>query len=235
MNTALSIVGFKKSGKTTLVLDLIRELKKREVKVSAAKFSHHSFDRQNTDTGNISKEAVDLAGISESETFFCWSGKKYLPDLVPLMSGDVLLVEGGKGLGWLPRVLTLKSPEEAVKLDNGLALATFGRVRTDYLPHLDSVAELADLMLEKGFMLPGLDCGSCGHETCSGLAAQIVSGTAGPGDCLARGDSLEIKINGKSLGMNPFVERVISKSILGMLSELKGYSPGKVEISIAGR
>jgi molybdopterin-guanine dinucleotide biosynthesis protein B len=32
--------------------------------------------------------------------------------------------------------------------------------------------------------------------------------------------------------MNPFVERVISKSILGMLSELKGYSPGMVEIKI---
>ena len=235
MNTALSIVGFKKSGKTTLMLDLIRELKKRQVKVSAAKFSHHSFDRQDTDTGKIGSEAVDLAGLAENQTFFSWPGKKYLPDLVPLMSGDVLLVEGGKGLGWLPRVLTLKSPEEAADLDNGLALATFGRVRTDYLLHLESVAMLADLMLQKGFILPGLDCGSCGHEACSGLAAEIVSGNAGREDCLARGDSLEIRINGKTLGMNPFVGRVISKSILGMLSELKGYSPGKVEIIISGR
>jgi molybdopterin-guanine dinucleotide biosynthesis adapter protein len=235
MNKALSIVGFKKSGKTALMLDLIRELKKRGVKVSAAKFSHHSFDRQDTDTEKIGGEVIDLAGLTDSETFFSWSGKKYLPDLVPLMSGDVLLVEGGKGLGWLPRVLTLKSPEEATMLDKGLALATMGDVRTDYLPHLDSAAGLADLLLDKGFILPGLDCGSCGYETCSGLAAKIVFGAAGPGDCLAKGDSLEIKVNGKTLGMNPFVERVICKSILGMLSELKGYSPGKVEISISGR
>jgi len=232
MNKSLSLVGYKKSGKTTLMLELIRELKKRNIKASAAKFSHHSFDRQDTDTSKISSQAVDLAGLTEKETIFYWSEKKYLPDLLPLMTGDVLLVEGGKKLGWLPRVLILTHPEEAQELDNGLALATWGKVRTNYLPHLDRVEDLADLLLEKGFILPGLDCGSCGHETCAELAGKIVSGVASPGDCLARNTSLEIKVNGKSLGMNPFVERVISKSILGMLSELKGYSPGMVEIKI---
>ena len=232
MNIALSLVGFKKSGKTTLMLDLIRELKRREIKVSAAKFSHHSFDRQNTDTKMIGAEAVDLAGLTENEAVFYWSGKKYLPDLIPLMSGDVLLVEGGKNLGWLPRVLLLKSPEDPAKLDTSLALATWGRVRTEHLPHLDNVEDLADLLLNKGFVLPGLDCGTCGYETCSEMAARIVSGAAGPEDCLARGGGLDIRVNGKALGMNPFVERIISKSILGMLSELKGYTPGKIEIKI---
>ncbi len=235
MNRALSLVGFKKSGKTKLMLDLIRELKKRDIKVSAAKFCHHNFDRQDTDTDKIGSEAFDLAGFTESETLFYWSEKKYLPDLLPLMSGDVLLVEGGKTLGWLPRVLILKQPEDAAELDNGLALATWGKVGTDYLPHFNNVEELADLLLNKGFMLPGLDCGSCGYEACADLAAKIVSGIAAPGDCLARGAGLDIKVNGIPLGMNPFVERVISKSILGMLSELKGYSPGEVEIKITGR
>ncbi len=232
MNKAISLVGYKKSGKTTLMLELINELSKREIKVSAAKFSHHSFDRQDTDTGKIGSQAVDLAGLTEKETMFYWSGKKYLPDLIPLMTGDVLLVEGGKKLGWLPRVLILNKPEEAADLDNGLALATWGKVRTKYLPHLDRVEDLADLLLHRGFVLPGLDCGSCGNETCAELAAKIVSGLAGPGDCLARSTSLEIKVNGRALGMNPFVERIISRSVLGMLSELKGYSPGRVEIKI---
>lgn len=232
MNKALSLVGYKKSGKTTLMLDLIRGLKKRDITVSAAKFSHHSFDRHDTDTDRISAEVTDLAGLTENETFFYWSGKKYLPDLIPLMAGDILLVEGGKNLGWLPRVLVLKHPEDAAKLDNGLALATWGEVRTDYLPHVDNVDDLILLLNDKGFLLPGLDCGTCGHETCAGLAAKIVSGMAGPEDCSARGTRLEINVNGKTLGMNPFVERIISRSILGMLSELKGYSPGRVDIKI---
>lgn len=232
MNKALSLVGFKKSGKTTLMLNLITELKNKNIKVSAAKFSHHQFDRSGTDTARISRQAVDLAGLTQNETMLCWSGKRYLPDLLPLMNGDVLLVEGGKNLGWLPRILILNHPREAAQLGQELALATWGEVRTDHLPHLENMEELADLLLNKGFILPGLDCGSCGHETCAGLAAQIVAGNALPQDCQARKTSLEVLVNGKNLGMNPFVERIISKSILGMLSELKGYSPGKVDITI---
>ena len=235
MDKALSLVGYKKSGKTTLMVELIKELRNRGLKVSGAKFSDHSFDRGNADTGKISRETVDMAGLSESQTFFNWSRKKYLPDLLPLMDGDVLLVEGGKKLGWLPRVLLLKSPEEAAQLDNGLALATWGEVRTDYLPHITSVSGLADLFLDRGFMLPGLDCGSCGHETCAQLAGRILSGAAFPANCSARHNSLEIRVNDQELGMNSFVERIITRSILGMLSELKGYSPGRVEIKISGQ
>ncbi len=234
MNKALSLIGFKNSGKTTLMLNLMQELKNRNIKVSAAKFSHHQFDRSDTDTAMISRQAVDLAGLTQSETMLCWSEKKYLPDLLPLMNGDVLLVEGGKNLGWLPRILMLSHPQEARQLGRELALATWGDVRTDHLPHLENIEELADLLMNRGFILPGLDCGSCGHETCAGLAAQIVAGQASPEDCQARKTSLEVKVNGKTLGMNPFVERIISKSILGMMSELKGYSPGKVELKING-
>lgn len=234
MNKALSLVGFKKSGKTTLMLNLIEELKNRNIKVSAAKFSHHRFDQPDTDTARISRQAVDLAGLTKSETMLYWSGEKYLPDLLPLMNGDVLLVEGGKNLGWLPRILILNHPEDAAQLGQELALATWGKVRTDHLPHLENIKDLADLLMTRGFILPGLDCGSCGYETCAGLAAEIIAGRAGQEDCQARKTSLEVKVNGKTLGMNPFVERIISKSILGMLSELKGYSPGKVEIKING-
>ncbi len=232
MHQALSLVGYKKSGKTSLMLELLEEFNRRDIKVSAAKFAHHSFDRQQTDTARISSLARDVAGLTDSETMLCWSGKKYLPDLLPLMEGDVLLVEGGKNLGWLPRVILLNDPDQALELGNGLALATWGRVSTDHLPHIESIAQLADLLLDKGFILPGLDCGSCGHEKCIDLARSIVAENATPDDCLAKKTSLRVNINGKALGMNPFVETIISKSILAMISELKGYSPGRVEITI---
>ncbi|WP_028575064.1 molybdopterin-guanine dinucleotide biosynthesis protein MobB [Desulfonatronovibrio hydrogenovorans] len=232
MNKGVSIVGFKKSGKTTLMLELAREFKKRGSKLSAAKFSHHGFDRQNTDTDLLAGQAVDLAGLSEEQTIFFWQNRKYLPDLLPLMKGDLLLVEGGKKLGWLPRILVLKHPREAEELDYGLAMATWGDIKTAYLPHINRIEELADLIQEKGFILPGLDCGSCGHETCRDLGKRILAGQAGQEDCLAVNSECEIRVNGQIVGMNPFVERIFKKTLQAMLSELKGYSPGRVEIKI---
>lgn len=232
MNKALSIIGYKKSGKTSLMLDLIHELKQRQIKVSSAKFSHHFLDKENTDSSKISAISQDMAALTEHETMFFWNEKKYLPDLLPLMQGDALLIEGGKNLGWLPRVVILRDPSELAELDNGLTLATWGRIKTSHLPHVDNIKDLADLFMSKGFILPGLDCGSCGYETCKELARRIVSDEASPASCMAKKSSMEIKVNGHPLGMNPFVERVISKSIQGMLSELKGYSPGKIEIKI---
>jgi len=38
------IAGFKNAGKTTLVVDLIRELRSRDVRVATVKHAHHDFD-----------------------------------------------------------------------------------------------------------------------------------------------------------------------------------------------
>ncbi|MFW5730715.1 MAG: molybdopterin-guanine dinucleotide biosynthesis protein MobB [Desulfonatronovibrionaceae bacterium] len=232
MNIAAAVVGYKKSGKTTFVLQLIQQLKNNGLEVSAAKFSHHSFDRSDTDTSRISQLSRDMAGLTENESFFYWSEKKYLPDLLPLMNGDILVVEGGKSLGWLPRILVLDSPDQADELGRDLALATWGQVSVPGLLHLENIQDAARLVQDKGFILPGLDCGQCGRESCRELAGQILSGGASPEDCQALQSSLEIMINGRSLGMNHFVSSIIRGSIMGMLSGLKGFAPGEIQINI---
>ncbi len=232
MIQALSIVGFKKSGKTGLLVDLAKELQKRDLQVGAAKFSEHGFDAPDTDTSRMSEVVQEVIGLSGSQSMFHWGEKKYLPDLIPLLKSRILLVEGGKQLGWLPRVLILKKPADAEALDNGLALATWGKIKTHYLPHAASIEDLADIVQSRGFVLPGLDCGACGRNTCRDLGAEIVSGKALVHDCQALNSRIKIRVNDQELAMNPFVERIISKSIQGMLSELKGYSPGRVHISI---
>jgi len=232
MIQASSIVGYKKSGKTGLLIKLARELQNRGVSVAAAKFSEHGFDAQDTDTSRMTGEVSEVIGLSSEQTMCCWSEKRYLPDLIPLLKARFLLVEGGKHLGWLPRIMILKKPSDAEALDNGLALATWGKVKTHYLPHASGVYDLADIVLSRGFALPGLDCSACGRNTCLELAREIVAGKARIRDCQALNSKMRIMVNDQELAMNPFVEKIISKSILGMLSELKGYSPGKVTISI---
>ncbi|WP_291321071.1 molybdopterin-guanine dinucleotide biosynthesis protein MobB [Desulfonatronospira sp.] len=232
MIQALSIVGYKKSGKTGLMLKLARELQDRGVKTAAAKFSQHGFDHENTDTAKFSSVVNEVIGLSQEQSFINWKEKKYLPDLIPLLQAGMLLVEGGKHLGWLPRVIILKKPGDAEALDRGLAIATWGKIKTHYLPHAGSIEDLADIARSRAFALPGLDCGTCGREKCLDLAREIVADNARLDDCQALHSRMKITVNNQALAMNPFVERIITRSILGMLSELKGYTPGKINISI---
>jgi molybdopterin-guanine dinucleotide biosynthesis protein B len=62
----------------------------------------------------------------------------------------------------------------------------------------------------------------------------IVAGRAAPSDCRSLGPKLAVAVNGQPLGMNPFVEKIISGAIRAMLAELKGYAPGRIDISLEG-
>jgi len=231
---AVAVVGPKNSGKTTLVLELAKTFKARGLTVSAAKFSHSGFDWAETDTAKYAKVCDVVAGLSPTEAFVQWTRNRFLPDLLPLLNSDVLIVEGGKPLGFLPRILCLRGDlsEGTDWLSPELAIATQGEQTLPGIPAPDTVAQLADLVLEKGFFLPGMDCGTCGRPDCRTLATEIVRGVVGPEACLAMHNSIAVDINGAPLGMKPFVEDIISAAIREMIRTLKGYSPGKATITL---
>lgn len=231
---AISLVGPKNSGKTTLGLKLAAHFKKQGLVVAAAKFSHHGFDWQDTDTAQYAELCTAVAGLGPSETFVHWTDKRFLPDILPLLTADVLIVEGGKSLGYLPRILCLNGD-----LSDGtdwllpeLALATYGDQTLPDIPAHSDITELANIILEKGFFLPGMDCETCGRPDCKGLAVDIVQGKTTTKACLAMHNSIEVDINGAPLGMKPFVEDIVSASIREMVRTLKGYSPGKCTITL---
>lgn len=232
---AVGIVGYKKSGKTTLTAKLADALEARGRTVAIAKFTHHGLDKDGTDTATFAAPNRTVIGLGPDETAIFWGGKRYLIDLFPLAQADILLVEGGKDLTWLPRILCLKSESEAEELDRGLALATYGDVAAPYLKSFreDTMDKLAQLVEERAFMLPGLDCGACTAATCEGIAQSIVKGKGTVRDCKSvNTDGFSVTVNGAPIGLNPFVERIIRSSITGMLSELKGYAPGEVVITL---
>jgi molybdopterin-guanine dinucleotide biosynthesis protein B len=229
---AVSIVGFKKSGKTTLAVALCRALSGQGVTVAAAKFSHHGFDKSDSDTSRLGKECSAVVGLSQEETCLIWPGKRYLPDIVPMLQAEVLVVEGGKNLNNLPRII-LPGPDDTVEaLRPELALACYGESGVQGMTCTQDVGSLAQLVLERGFYLPGLDCGACGREDCGQMARDIVAGQAGADDCVAMHSELKVTVNGSPLGLNPFVSSIVAGSIKGMLSQLKGYGPGTIEISL---
>lgn len=231
---AAAIVGFKKSGKTTLAVELGRELARRGVAAAAAKCSHHdTVDKADTDTDRLLKAYGRASVLTPAQAGVYWDKKRYLPDLLPLLDADVLIVEGGKSLGWLPRVLLLREPSEAAELSPELAMCSYGKVPAPDMLHLDNVSDLADLILERGFALPGLDCGDCGRESCKALAEQIVVGGATADMCRSGGAQALAKVNGMPVAMNHYMRRIFTSSVMGMLKEFKGYAPGgEIDIHI---
>jgi molybdopterin-guanine dinucleotide biosynthesis protein B len=117
----------------------------------------------------------------------------------------------------------------------GIAVPSFDRpfdkLRTSLLGR-DEVGKIADLVEEKAFKLPNLDCGGCGHDTCYDMAREIVAGTGSVEACVSLQPATEIRIDGRPMPMNPFISSIVRSTILGMLSPLKGFKKGKFEISI---
>ncbi|MBC7092132.1 MAG: molybdopterin-guanine dinucleotide biosynthesis protein MobB, partial [Nitrososphaeria archaeon] len=54
---AMAFVGFKKSGKTAVIENVAKELKKRGYKIGIAKSMHANFDKKDSDTWKFKKIA----------------------------------------------------------------------------------------------------------------------------------------------------------------------------------
>jgi hypothetical protein len=51
-------------------------------------------------------------------------------------------------------------------------------------------------------------------------------------DCISLQPMTEVRIDGELMPMNPFISDIVRGTILGMLSPLKGFKKGKIEIRI---
>lgn len=121
------VVGYKNSGKTTLVCKLVDALKTSGFRVGTIKHDAHQFevDYPGKDTWLHREAGADAVAItSEREGQTCVIEQRYtpLPELVDQMSRnnqlDVVIVEGFKGESY-PKIAIIRSLEH-VKMLNSL-------------------------------------------------------------------------------------------------------------------
>lgn len=230
---AVLLAGYKNSGKTELAVSLSRRLREMGHSVAVAKFTHHELDRPGSDTQRLVHAADGVLAFDPETTSLSLPGRKSLQDMLPLLSAEVLLVEGGKHLHCLPRIVLPREGDALQDLDLGLGLAQWSTSPASGLPALDDSSRAAQLVLERGFLLPDLDCGGCGRNDCYELAREIVSGKADLSACTAlSSQGIEIAVNGETIPLNPFVRTLIQNTLKGILSSLKGGTSGKVEIRL---
>lgn len=236
----IGITGYKKSGKTTLTLKLSDELIKRGYKVAVIKHTDEDLDLANSDTSKYKEILTQVAAITPEESVIFLKNKKKLEKIVKYFEADIILIEGFKKEKTFPKIVCLREESEKAELFDGLQLCTAGFVSKGTDSKLcdfnilndEDIKKIAKIAINKSFKLPNLDCGECGYQDCYGLAQEIVKGNKTLNDCSSLEPSTLVKVNGKIISMNPFISKIVQNTIIGLLSSLKGFIKGDIEIKI---
>lgn len=226
----IEVAGTKNTGKTTLVTMIVSEMVKRGYTVGTIKHTHHDLDLKGKDTWKHREAGANLVvGTSESSTSFIISEKmdleKILKNIKTLMDLDYLVIEGFK-FSHYPKISTTEARDEY----------TIKNVDVFNIKEED-IGPLVDLVEERTYgLISNMNCGECGYENCLDMAQNIVKGEISEEKCkMKKFNEVELFVQDKNIPLNPFVQDIVKKGVLGMLSTLKTDGveiQGRVELLI---
>lgn len=211
----ISIVGKSDSGKTTLIEKLVPELTRRGYRVATIKHDMHEFevDREGKDSRRHKKAGAHTVVIS--------SPKKIA--LIRDVERDLKLEEiRDKLIQDVDLILT-----EGYKKDVQPKIEVF---REEKHKELLCTKEdnLVGIVSNKTFDI-GVSCFFL--DDMKGLADYIESRFLAS----EKKGEISLQVNGKNIALTPFVKRILTKTIKGMLSSLKGCETSEsIDIRIEG-
>ncbi|EKF1560785.1 molybdopterin-guanine dinucleotide biosynthesis protein B [Listeria monocytogenes] len=125
MATILQIIGFKNSGKTTLLNALIRASRKENYTVSAIKHDAHDFsvDHVGTDSYSFQESGAEAVVIANSRQYAVMeqTGIDLKTAIQKLPESDIVLIEGYKE-GPFPKIILIREQAEIELLNNSKAV-----------------------------------------------------------------------------------------------------------------
>ncbi|EAD4257416.1 molybdopterin-guanine dinucleotide biosynthesis protein B [Listeria monocytogenes] len=124
MAAILQIIGFKNSGKTTLLNALIRASRKENYTVSAIKHDAHDFsvDHAGTDSYSFQESGAEAVVIANSRQYAVMeqTGIDLKTAIQKLPESDIVLIEGYKE-GPFPKIILVREQAEIELLNNSKA------------------------------------------------------------------------------------------------------------------
>jgi molybdopterin-guanine dinucleotide biosynthesis protein B len=155
---AVGIIGYHKSGKTTLGVKLCEELAGKGLRVGVVKHVSCELQFADADSSRYRAFASVVAAASPAEAEIIVKGEKSLEEMLRYCAGcDFVLVEGFKKESLFPKIVCLRDAEEKKDLSGGLELftASFKEGVGDYLiSNEDHVRRMAAVVLEKAVEVP---------------------------------------------------------------------------------
>ncbi len=240
----VAVVGGKHSGKTTIIQQLIIELKKRGYKVGTIKHMPRIQTLDSSapahDTWKHSQAGAEIiVAVPQNETVVFVKKKQKLNDIAGfLYTMDYVLLEGFSNEKIFPKVIAAKTVHEVNEYSDGLAIAVSGLIAESeeetnkatglQIPIIKSISEaqkLADRIEQKAFnMLPDLiHCGECGFESCYELAKAMVAKDPRAKNCpLLTEKSVVLEVNGKRVPIKDFPREMIANIATSMVQSLNG-------------
>ncbi len=211
----VSVVGNKDSGKTSLTIKIIKELKKRGFKVDSIKHSHHTMvmDKENTDTFKHKEAGAEVVVGIGASTFFNISEQLPLDRILFLIKAisepDFVVIEGFKGYNY-PKIAT--TPDV---VDEYTISSVNAKELTD-----EDLTILVDKIEKYGYdIIDTLFVDDCGYNDATTIAKAFIN------DDLVynpeKQADVSVSIDGVNIGINAFVNDFIKNTILGMLKSLK--------------
>lgn len=213
-----AVSGEKKTGKTTLVTEVIERLDSADYKVASIKHTtgEYSIDKEDTDTWKHAQSGSEMVVFSTAvETSFIYTGEMGLEQIIEQISSfgyyDIVIIEGFKNED-VPNITLEKDIGEA------------GGISDDQIEDMIDSLEREVKIYKIYNKLPMLDCGDCGYEGCREFAEAVFEGDEKLDDCVVIGskNKIRIEINGEDIPLGPFPSNIIKNGIEGMLSSLKG-------------
>ncbi|PZF90382.1 molybdopterin-guanine dinucleotide biosynthesis protein B [Listeria ivanovii] len=125
MATILQIIGFKNSGKTTLLNALIKASRKENYTVSAIKHDAHDFsiDHVGTDSFSYQESGAEAVVIANSRRYAVMeqAGIDLKMAIQKLPKSDIILIEGYKQ-GPFPKIVLIREKAEIEQLKDSKAV-----------------------------------------------------------------------------------------------------------------
>ena len=207
---AVGVVGYKNSGKTSLILKIAKKLEKK-YRVGIIK---HAGELQETksDTQRFS-ERYPTGYVSPQKSGIVFPAEKPLEEIIAYLTVDILLIEGFKANRTFPKIT-------CGGYDDELAIASDD----------DDLATIVEKIERYAFKLPNENCGKCGYD-CATLASMIVRDKASADQCQQLG-APDIRVNGKRIPLNPFVSKLTANMVTAIVDALKGTERGTIEIIV---
>ena len=231
----VGIVGYKKSGKTTLGLRLSKELSDMGYRVGVLKHVSGMIDYADTDTSKYKSQVPLVVAVSQEEAEIILKGEKGVDEMLKYFDSDIVLVEGFKAEKTFPKVVCLREEGEKRELLDGLELftASFKQGISDFeIGNEAHVKRMAAVVMERGFKLPNLSCTRCGYASCFELAREIVRGKESVEQCASLSPSISVKIDGHEYPLNHYTSALFKNIVMAMVSSLKGFRKGTIQIEI---